>query len=589
MTKNLAKEQSPETPVSRPNKGAKQIKATGAHYTPPGLALFLAKLALEDVSQQRPITVLDPACGDGSLLLAIAEVAEQRTGHQIQAVAIDRDPDSVLATREALASNNPAIRTTTRTGDYLHLAINSFASPGELNFKPMTDDPLDPVDVIIANPPYVRTQVLGASESRRLSRMLGLSGRVDLYHAFVRAMAMSLKPGGTLALLCSNRFLTTLSGQAVRDTLESEFTLRQIFDLGDTKLFGAAVLPAIVIATKGKTTAKTCCKFHRVYEVQNGDQTVQAKRRPTVLEALEQKKAPVAEEFGRIFCIERGTLSTNNGHGHSWTLTSRDSERWLNQVRKKTVCTFADIGKIRVGIKTTADKVFIRTDWRTLEPHERPEADLLRPLMTHKVACRWRFAEPDRSVLYPHTMKDGKKVTVKISDFPRAEAYLEQHRSRLQSRKYLIEAGRNWYELWVPQLPADWGLPRIVWPDISEAPKFALDLSGAIVNGDCYWLTLRDNRDDDWLALMLGIANSEFALQFYDTVCGNRLYAGRRRYITQYVSQFPLPDINTVPSRKIIEKVKMILAREAKPEDADQSEIDRLVRLAFGIKEKIPR
>ena len=63
-------------------------------------------------------------------------------------------------------------------------------------------------------------------------------------------MANVLKPGGTLALLTSNRFLTVRSGATLRRLLHTEFDLEAIYDLGDTKLFSAAVLPVIVMARK---------------------------------------------------------------------------------------------------------------------------------------------------------------------------------------------------------------------------------------------------------------------------------------------------------------------------------------------------
>ena len=50
--------------------------------------------------------------------------------------------------------------------------------------------------------------------------------------------------------------------------------------------------------------------------------------------------------------------------------------------------TFGDAGPIRVGVKTCADRVFIRTDWQALPRAERPE--LLRPLVTHRDARRFR-------------------------------------------------------------------------------------------------------------------------------------------------------------------------------------------------------
>ena len=96
---------------------------------------------------------------------------------------------------------------------------------------------LHPIDVVIANPPYVRTQVLGAKQAQALAKRFGLSGRIDLYQAFTRAMADVLRTGGVLGLLTSNRFLTTKSGAALRHILRTEFKLTSVFDLGDTKLF----------------------------------------------------------------------------------------------------------------------------------------------------------------------------------------------------------------------------------------------------------------------------------------------------------------------------------------------------------------
>ena len=48
-------------------------------------------------------------------------------------------------------------------------------------------------DIVIANPPYVRTQILGAKRANELAHAYGLSGRVDLYQVFLLAMLKSLK------------------------------------------------------------------------------------------------------------------------------------------------------------------------------------------------------------------------------------------------------------------------------------------------------------------------------------------------------------------------------------------------------------
>jgi len=540
-----------------------KVKATGAHFTPPGLARFLARLALDHVNRRGSLSVLDPACGDGRLLHALAEEAGPT---RLQMVGVDQDGGCCHAANERLRSM-PGVRISTRHGDFLRLVTEN--------------DTLGRFDLVIANPPYVRTQVLGAEVSRRLARELGLSGRVDLYHAFIAAMTRVLAPGGTLALLCSNRFLTTRSGRAVRATLRSQFQLERILDLGDTKLFGAAVLPAIVIARRTNTPRPAACAFVRAYEVRDGSATIEAARAaPPILAALHSEQAELARRGGALIRIERGTLATGHGDDEPWTLSSARTEAWLARIRERTARTFGDVGKIRVGIKTTADRVFIRPTWGDLDESVRPEPVLLRPLITHECAGRWRTGDPQREVLYPHAVTGGKRSAVDLARFPRARTYLEQHREHLERRRYVIDAGREWYEIWVPQDPGAWAAPKIVWPDISEAPRFGLDESGAVVNGDCYWLTLHEGLSEDWLSLLLGVANSSLAVRFYDAVCGNRLYAGRRRFITQYVARFPLPDLEHPSSRAVVRAVRDLVANPAEPESRE-SDLDALVERAF--------
>ena len=208
---------------------------------------------------------------------------------------------------------------------------------------------------------------------------------------------------------------------------------------------------------------------------------------------------------GRTFLVQHGTLDTGGHTAGVWRLASAGVESWLATVEKHAWGTFRDIGKIRVGIKTCADKVFLPKKWdRELELH--------RPLTTHHTARRFRPEPHNRRVLYPHHTVDGRKQPVDLAQYPASLAYLEEHRQTLEDRSYVIEAGRQWYEIWVPQNPADWPGPKLVFRDISEQPTFWMDLEGTVVNGDCYWLT----GDEDLFWLALGVANSTFIERFYD-------------------------------------------------------------------------
>ena len=69
-----------------------------------------------------------------------------------------------------------------------------------------------------------------------------------------------------LGLLASNRFLTVKSGASLRELLRRKFALDALYDLGDTKLFTAAVLPVVVVAKKQRPETFSTCIFDRVYE-----------------------------------------------------------------------------------------------------------------------------------------------------------------------------------------------------------------------------------------------------------------------------------------------------------------------------------
>ena len=195
---------------------------------------------------------------------------------------------------------------------------------------------------------------------------------------------------------------------------------------------------------------------------------------------------------------------------------------------------------------------------------------------------------PAQKVLYTHTIENGKRIPIRAADYPKAQAYLDSYRKRLSSRKYVIDAGRQWYEIWVPQNPGDWPKPKVVFPDICDEPRFCLDSRGAIVNGDCYWMTLRPGLHPDWLLLLLAVGNSSFVAKYYDVAFHNKLYAGRRRFMTQYVKKFPLPPLDAPAARRLVQLVGERVAAKPGEEGCEQA-IDKLVWESFGLMEEASR
>ncbi len=544
-------------------------KRHGQHYTPTALADFLARRAFAAATPllgAASLTIVDPACGDGELLLAAARAARD-AGYdgELRLTGYEIDTDAIDAASERLSEHG--VTATIIEGDFL-VAQRSM--------------PAGSIDIIITNPPYVRTQHLGQAAAQLLANEFGLTGRVDLTHPFVTVAGRLLRENAVLALLCSNRFLSTLAGENVRRALMAgTLSVGELYDLGDTKLFKAAVLPAVIIASKA-SALETPPRYASAYEIPTGEPTA-----PNLFAALEGAKSSIVSHGAKPFEVKVGTLAMPDDTKTPWRLSDPDADAWLSGIDERAWKRFGDVAKIRVGIKTTADKVFLSDDWSTRAPDV--ENELLLPLLDQRDITPWRTAQnPQLRVLYPYDLSSEKRIALDVDDYPGTKAYLLQHEEQLRGRTYVIEGGRHWYEIWVPQRPALWADPKIVFPDISESPRFALDTTGAVVNGNCYWISLRDIADDDLAHIMLAVANSSLGLRYYDEVCGNRLYSGKRRWITQYVKRLPLPDPSTPESRRLIDTARSLVG--AGEDDAGLLDrIDREVEAAFAVSGKQAR
>lgn len=580
--------------ASRPNivryTDIDKKKSDGATYTPNLLADFVAKQVLGTFSIPKTgdIRILDPACGDGELLDALINNAPSLVRKRLIVRGFDTDPDAIKNATSRLHTKYPDLDIQLEQKDFLQYALNLQGSDDLFSLNYQTE----PFNLVIANPPYVRTQVMGAEQSQKIAQSFNLSGRIDLYYPFILGISKVLDKNGIAGVITSNRFMTTKSGQDVRREMLTRFNLLNIWDLGDTKLFDAAVLPSVFVA-KGNPSKELKfdeIAFTSIYETKDAPIT----KSSNALDALSKEDNTVTEiPDGRFFRVRRGTLASGDTLESVWRIATKQTDQWLETVKKHTWNTFSRIGKIRVGVKSTADKIFIRSDWEK-QPAGRPE--LLKPLITRKCAQRFRALVPEnpkhrKEILYPHEATENGRSAVNLSLYPKSASYLEQHREKLESRKYLIEAGRNWYELWVPHDPAAWPLPKLVFPDISEKPIFWMDTSGGVVNGECYWLQCKNENEQDLMWLALAVANSSFIEVFYDHNFNNKLYAGKRRFITQYVKLFPLPDPNLAESITIINLAKVIYEKTPSAEaDKLGFELETLIWKAFGLdSKKIPR
>ena len=538
------------------------VKENGVIFTPSEMATYLADemIAAKEWPKKDVIRILDPAAGHGELLAAMITAVKRVFKAKIIVVGYETNLESCESTYMRISEQFPDVTVEIRNEDFLCAVENKST---EL------------FDFVIANPPYVRTQILGSERAQEIAERLSLSGRIDIYYAFLVYTKEVLDENGIAGYITSNKFLTIKSGVAVRNYMLHNYSIHRITDLGDTKLFNASVLPCILIFSKGMTTDRCNVKFTSIYENPDG---LSSKSTNSIFDVIHQEGCFEIPD-GRKYLIQQGIIQSVEENA-LWNLLSDDIQDWLRKVESKTWLHFSDIGKIRVGIKTTADNVFIGDSWNG----ELSQIELLQPLITHRNAGQIKSNGAKLwKVLYTHTIINGKKRAVDIEQYPNAKKYLLQNYEQLSGRSYVKKANRNWFEIWVPQNPASWKHRKIVFRDISEKPQFWLDETGAIVNGDCYWIDVSPDISEDVIYLALAVANSSFIEKFYDVKFNTKLYSGKRRFMSQFVERFPIPYYDTDSARKSVEIVKKIIAGHDQMDVSSyKAELDYLVEDMFS-------
>lgn len=199
-----------------------EARLNGRVYTPDALAdEVVAGLVLRDGDR-----CLDPACGDGVWLAALARRAA-RDGLTLRLEGWDTDPAAVSAARARLG---PAATIVARDG----LA-------GDERF-----------DVVVGNPPYLEAKRMPDAEKARVRALCPVAGvgAFDLYAAFVERSVRRLGPGGRLALVLPNRLLVTASTEGLRRWLLTEGAV-EVEDRTAGRPFRASVYPIVLRFVRG--------------------------------------------------------------------------------------------------------------------------------------------------------------------------------------------------------------------------------------------------------------------------------------------------------------------------------------------------
>ena len=583
-------------------------KKSGSERTPDDIIGYMLDLIGYKGNQILSKTITDLACGTGTFVAQIVDrlIDEIDDGEEpgfvkklIEdkcVIAYDTKPSNVFVTKVVIVSILLSrgcitqIKDVERLFAYLPVYCSDYLTVHR------------GTDYVIGNPPYIRLQNLSAENRDYIkSNFASATGRFDIYTCFIENGDKNLNPGGKMCLITSNKYLTANYGVGLREYLSATGHVRKIVDLFDTKFFGAAVLPAITVC---ENVNDPDCQVEYIGIKTTEKETNTICKDASELffyieERMDSNKLHVkyGENGDKVFEISKSLVKIPQG-GKTWNFSSMSENDIKNYMDTRAMCRLSDLMEICVGIKTTADTVFVKPMTADFVEKKGFEKNVIFPLIQSFDVNRWKItwgdSKKDRYILYPHREKSGNMEAVPLDEIPNAAEYLEEYEDVLKKRTYLTESKtRAWYECWVPQKLSKFKQAKLVTRDIVSHNSFAYDGDGRLCQGNTFFLIRRPESlfnmsfselsEEDYYLFLLGLLNSH-AMEYYQKMISGCLYSQKYRYTSTNLNRWPIPNFDAESAKKIAEMVKCLINDE-KDKAIIEEEINIMVNNQFGFTE----
>ena len=371
-------------------------------------------------------------------------------------------------------------------------------------------------DIIVANPPYVRQELIKDQKVNLKRRFPSIfSGVADLYVYFYARAHELLRPGGVAAFISSNKWLRAGYGESLRQHLLDRQAFRLVMDFGELGVFDTAATDAAIFLWQRSNRGSA----------------------ETLWAAVKDLKTCYAEGVRNHFARLAMKVPADQFGIGKVRLANSATARIRRTMDRSGPRLGETCGKLMFnGVKSGLNEAFILSaKERTQLISEDPRSEsLIRPFLEGDDVRQFEIENRRRFLIYVRWDTD-------IEEYPAIEQRLKFFKSGLQRRDGVKNDGPcPWYALSRPRPESEAFLshPKIIYPDIGKSLRFSVEDSGAFGSNTTYCIA-----GIDWY--LLGVLNSASVFQYLKGTCqllGDEDDGGRLRFFGQYIETLPIPD-----------------------------------------------
>lgn len=376
-------------------------------------------------------------------------------------------------------------------------------------------------DIVIGNPPYIEFKKIENSEKIKYANYLTANRKYDLFCLFIELSSNLLKNNGIHSFINPTTFLMKDFGEPLRELINRNFQILEIFDFSDYQVFDTA------ITYTGIFTFRKCKHDNYNFYYQKLDGKKNAKNREIL---FLEKKSNIYKEVS--------TINNDKLKEKSWVFGNVVETELLNLIEgnNQKLKTFTNY--TFQGIATGKDEVFFIEE-ETINKLKL-EKEILIPIFKGRDINKYISKWSGTYILYPYDKITNKVIKEEElrNNFPNIYNYLITNRDLLKGRSYFDKSNKQWYELWCERNYTKFQQRKIVNAEIAPENRFQIDDSGFLGNTKTFSTVLKDE-----LILytnsLLAILNSKL-MNYYHKRIASPKAGGFFDYKTQYIQNYPI-------------------------------------------------